>query len=151
MGTTLRQIVYDIGGGLPIGQTLTAVAVGGPSSGVFPTSMLDTSIKPGFLHDSGVMLGAGGVIALDERVSLMEIVRKLAAYNADESCGKCTPCREGTPRMVEAIDRVTSGKGAVSDLDELQYLAQTVNAASLCGLGQAAGQPRPECPALLRR
>ena len=141
MGTTLRQIVYDIGGGLPIGQTLTAVAVGGPSSGVFPTSMLDTSIKPGFLHDSGVMLGAGGVIALDERVSLMEIVRKLAAYNADESCGKCTPCREGTPRMVEAIDRVTSGKGAVSDLDELQYLAQTVNAASLCGLGQAAGNP----------
>ena len=141
MGTTLRQIVYDIGGGPPDGRTLTALAVGGPSSGMFPPSMLDTPIAPGLLHDSGVMLGAGGVIGLDERMGIMEVLRKLAAYNAEESCGKCTPCREGTPKMVEAIDRLLSGQASPTDLDELRYLAQVVNAASLCGLGQAAGNP----------
>ena len=141
MGTTLGQIFHDIGGGLPPGQTLTAMAVGGPSSGVFPPSMLDTPIRPGMLHDSGVMLGAGGVIALDERTIAMQTLRKLAAYNAAESCGKCTPCREGTPHMVEAIDRLISGGGSAADLDELTYLAKVVGAASLCGLGQAAGGP----------
>jgi NADH:ubiquinone oxidoreductase subunit F (NADH-binding) len=141
MGTTLWQIIYDIGGGPPEGHTITAMAVGGPSSGVFPASMLDTPIKPGFIHESGVMLGAGGVIALDERVSLLDVVRNLAAYNARESCGKCTPCREGTPRMVEMIDRLASGKASVNDLEDMRQLAQLVNAASLCGLGQAAGNP----------
>lgn len=141
MGTTIRQIIYDIGGGPPEGYTLTSIAVGGPSSGVFPISMLDTPIKSGMIHDSGVMLGAGGVIALDERISVMEMVRNLAAYNAAESCGKCTPCREGTPRIVEVLDRLMSGHGSPSDLDELSYLAQVVNTASLCGLGQAAGNP----------
>ena len=141
MGTTLRQIIYDIGGGPPEGRELASVAVGGPSSGVFPVSMLDTPIKGGMLHDAGVMLGAGGVIALDERMSVPQVVRNLAAYNASESCGKCTPCREGTPRMVEALDRLISGQGAPGDLDELMYLAQVVNSASLCGLGQAAGNP----------
>jgi len=141
MGTTLRQIVDDIGGGPPSGRTVTALAVGGPSSGVFPASMLDTPIKPGMLHESGVMLGAGGVIALDDRTEVLDAVRKLAAYNADESCGKCTPCREGTPRIVEVIDRLRSGDGSPQDLDELRYLADVVGAASLCGLGQAAGGP----------
>ena len=141
MGTTLREIFYDIGGGPLPGHTLTSIAVGGPSSGVFPPSMLDTPIAPGMLHESGVMLGAGGVIALDERVSALEAVRGLAAYNASESCGKCTPCREGTPRIVHALDRLMSGKGAPSDLDELKYLAEVVGLASLCGLGQAAGAP----------
>ena len=141
MGTTLREIIYDIGDGPMDGRTLTAVAVGGPSSGVFPPSMLDTPIAPGMLHESGVMLGAGGVIAIDERVSALEVVRLLAAYNAAESCGKCTPCREGTPRMVDALDRLLMGKGSPSDLDELRYLAEVVGLASLCGLGQAAGGP----------
>jgi NADH:ubiquinone oxidoreductase subunit F (NADH-binding) len=141
MGMTLRQIVYDIGGGPPEGRTLTAMAVGGPSSGVFSTSMLDTPIRPGALHETGVMLGAGGVIALDERADVVDVVRKLAAYNAAESCGKCTPCREGTPRMVEAIDRLMSKDGAASDAEELRYLVDVVGAASLCGLGQAAGGP----------
>lgn len=141
MGTTLRQIIFDIGGGPTEGHDITAIAVGGPSSGVFPTSMLDTPIKPGFLHESGVMLGAGGIIALDERISILETVRKLAAYNADESCGKCTPCREGTPRMVEILDRLADGKGSAKDIDDARQLAQVVNAASLCGLGQAAGNP----------
>ena len=87
------------------------------------------------------MLGAGGVIALDDSVSVVDMMRKLAAYNADESCGKCTPCREGTPRMVELVDSFVSGQASVSDLEELRQLAELVNAASLCGLGQAAGNP----------
>ena len=141
MGTTLRQIVLDVGGGPHEGHTLAALAVGGPSSGVLPLSMFDTPILPGLLHDSGVMLGAGGVIAIDERVGVLDVVRGLAAYNAAESCGKCTPCREGTPRMVALVDRLMSGEGSASDLDELRYLAEVVNSASLCGLGQAAGNP----------
>ena len=141
MGTSLREVIYDIGGGPASGHTLTGVAVGGPSSGVFPPSMLHTPIGPGPLHESGVILGAGGVIVLDERLGVMEVVRKLAAYNADESCGKCTPCREGTPRIVDALDRLISGTGSPGDLDELRYLAEVVGLASLCGLGQAAGGP----------
>ena len=141
MGTTLREIIYDMGGGTPGDAELTAIAVGGPSSGIFPVSMLDTPIKPGFIHESGVMLGAGGVIALDDSVSIVDMMRKLAVYNANESCGKCTPCREGTPRMVELVDNLISGQASVSDLDELRQLAELVNAASLCGLGQAAGNP----------
>ena len=87
------------------------------------------------------MLGAGGVIALDDRLSPFEAIRSLAAYNARESCGKCTPCREGTPRIVEAMDRLASGDGRPEDLRDLEELARVVNAASLCGLGQAAGNP----------
>ena len=141
MGTTLRQIIYDIGGGPAEGHELTAIAVGGPSSGVFPISMLDTAIKPGFLHDSGVMLGAGGIIALDERIGILETVRRLAAYNANESCGKCTPCREGTPRMVNFLDKLAQGNASAEDMDDMRGLAEVVNTASLCGLGQAAGNP----------
>ena len=141
MGTTLRDIVFGLGGGPEEGHTIASIAVGGPSSGVFPPSMLDTPIAPGMLHESGVMLGAGGVIAMDERSSILEVVRGLAAYNAAESCGKCTPCREGTPRMVDALDRLMSGGGSPGDLDELRYLAEVVGLASLCGLGQAAGGP----------
>ena len=141
MGTTLRQIVYDIGGGTGDGRDLMGLAVGGPSSGVLDASMLDLRIAPGRLHESGVMLGAGGVIALDDRTAISSVIRSLAAYNANESCGKCTPCREGTPRMVEAIDRLIEGGGTSEDIDELSILAEVVGAASLCGLGQAAGGP----------
>ena len=141
MGTTLRQIVLDVGGGPHEGHTLAALAVGGPSSGVLPLSMFDTPILPGLIHDSGVILGAGGVIAIDGSIGVLDVVRNLAAYNAEESCGKCTPCREGTPRIVAALDRLMSGGGSPSDLEELKYLAEVVNSASLCGLGQAAGNP----------
>ena len=141
MGTTIRHIIADIGGGPPPGRTIGAVAVGGPSSGVLPVSMLDTALRPGMLHESGVVMGAGGIVAVDDAVSVVEVVRKLAAYNAAESCGKCTPCREGTPRMVEALDRLAAGHGSTADLDDLKYLAEVVGAASLCGLGQMAGGP----------
>jgi len=141
IGTTLRQIIYDIGGGPLPGRGIGIIAVGGPSSGVLPVSELDTPLRPGMLHPSGVVMGAGGVTVLDESVSVIDVVRRLAAYNAAESCGKCTPCREGTPRMVEALDRLASGHGSPNDLEELRYLAEIVGAASLCGLGQMSGGP----------
>ena len=141
MGTTLRHVIYDIGGGPPDGASLKVIGVGGPSSGVFPVSMLDTPIKPGALHDSGVMLGAGAVIAIDDSMDVLSVVRNLAQYNADESCGKCTPCREGAPRMVEMLDAIAAGEASKSDIDQLANLARLVNVASLCGLGQAAGNP----------
>ncbi len=141
MGTTLRHVIYDIGGGPPDGVSLKIIGVGGPSSGVFPVSMLDTPIKPGFLHESGVMLGAGAVIAMDDSIDVLSVIRSLARYNANESCGKCTPCREGTPRMVEMLDAIASGQSSKSDTDQLTDLARLVNIASLCGLGQAAGNP----------
>ncbi len=141
IGTTLREIIYDIGGGPPGDSSVNAIGVGGPSSGILPASMLDTPIKPGFLHESGVMLGAGAVIVMDDSMSPLSVVRNLAQYNANESCGKCTPCREGTPRMVEILDSIAEGKATQDDVDELSKLARLVNDTSLCGLGQAAGNP----------
>ena len=141
MGTTLREITFDLGGGPREGRGISAMAVGGPSSGVLSASMLDTPIAPGQLHESGVILGAGGVVALDDEADIVSVVRHLAAYNADESCGKCTPCREGTPRIVDALDRLITGHGSPADLEELRQLAKVVELASLCGLGQAAGRP----------
>ena len=141
MGSTLRHVIYDIGGGPPPGTDLGVVAVGGPSSGVLPPTELDTELRPGMLHPSGVVMGAGGIMVMAEGVPVIDVVRQLAAYNAAESCGKCTPCREGTPRMVQVLDRLASGSGSTTDLDELRYLAEIVGAASLCGLGQMSGGP----------
>ncbi len=141
LGTTLRQIVHDVGGGPPPGREIGLLALGGPSSGVLPPSQWDTALRPGMLHPSGVVMGGGGVTAVAAGVPVIDVVRRLAAYNAAESCGKCTPCREGTPRMVEALDRLASGAGSPGDLEELRYLAEIVGAASLCGLGQMSGGP----------
>ena len=134
------------------------VAVGGPSSGVLPPSELDLELKPGMLHPSGVVMGAGGVMVMDSAVSPLDVARRLAAYNAAESCGKCTPCREGTPRIVEALDRLAAGgnvaagvKAGVEDgVEELRYLAEIVAAASLCGLGADGRRPSEQPAALLR-
>jgi NADH:ubiquinone oxidoreductase subunit F (NADH-binding) len=141
MGTTLNHIIYQLGGGPPPGSNIGVIAVGGPSSGVLPVSELDTPLKPGLLHPSGVVMGAGGVVVVATPTPVLDVVRRLAAYHAADSCGKCTPCREGTPRMVQALDRLASGGGAPADLEELRYLAEIVGAASLCGLGQMAGGP----------
>ena len=141
MGTNLRQVVYDIGGGPPAGRGIGGVAVGGPSSGLLPASELDIPLRPGMLHPSGVVMGGGGIMVLDDTVPIIDAVRRQAAYNAAESCGKCTPCREGTPRIVEVLDRLASGQGSPSDLEELAYLAEIVGASSLCGLGQMSGNP----------
>ncbi len=141
MGSTLRHVIYDIGGGPPPGTDLGVLAVGGPSSGVLPPTELDTELRPGMLHPSGVVMGAGGIMVMAEGVPVIDVVRQLAAYNAAESCGKCTPCREGTPRMVQVLDRLASGSGSTTDLEELRYLAEIIGAASLCGLGQMSGGP----------
>ncbi len=141
MGTTLRQVIYGIGGGPPEGREIGVVAVGGPSSGVLPPTELDLELKPGMLHSSGVVMGAGGVMVMDSTVSALDVARRLAAYNAAESCGKCTPCREGTPRIVAALDRIAAGNGSAGEVEELKYLSEIVGAASLCGLGQMAGGP----------
>ena len=140
MGATIRDIVFNIGGGPPPGRNLGVIGVGGPSSGVLPPSELDTPLQPGMLHPSGVVMGAGGIMVMDDQAPVIDVVRRLAAYNASESCGKCTPCREGTPRIVQALDRVAAGGGAET-IDELRYLADIVGAGSLCGLGQMAGGP----------
>ena len=141
MGTTLRHVIYDIGGGPPEGAEIGVVAVGGPSSGILPPTELDMEIRPGMLHPSGVVMGGGGIMVMPEGIPAIDVVRQLAAYNAAESCGKCTPCREGTPRMVQILDRISSGNGSNTDLEELRNLAEIVGAASLCGLGQMSGSP----------
>ena len=141
MGTTLDYVVNGIGDG-PKDKTIVAVAVGGPSSGILPANKMDGStISPGLINGDAVMIGAGGVIALGEGTNILREVYRLSEYNASESCGKCTPCREGTPRMKEMVQKL-SFKSDDDDLwNKLEGLAQTVNAASLCGLGQAAGNP----------
>ncbi len=141
MGVTVRQVIDLVGGGVPEGRSLGFAAVGGPSSGLLPPSELDVPLRPGMLHDSGVVMGAGGITVFDDQASPAEVAARLSRYNAAESCGKCTPCREGTPRIAEALDRVAAGKAQAADVQDLRDLAEIVAAASLCGLGQMAGNP----------
>jgi NADH-quinone oxidoreductase subunit F len=140
-GTTLKYLIHDIGGGLPPSKSLKAIGIGGPSSGLLPPSLIDTKISPGILNDGGIILGAGGVIVLDDSIAIIDSIKHLADYNADESCGKCTPCREGTPKLVELIDKFIAKNATDDDLKELQTLATIIKDSSLCGLGQAAGNP----------
>ena len=141
MGATVRQVIDLVGGGVPDGRTLGFAAVGGPSSGLLPASELDVPLRPGMLHSSGVVMGAGGITVFDDRTSPVQVAARLSRYNAAESCGKCTPCREGTPRIAEALGRVAAREPRDSDIQDLQDLAEIVGAASLCGLGQMAGNP----------
>jgi NADH:ubiquinone oxidoreductase subunit F (NADH-binding) len=141
MGTTLRYVIHEIGGGPTEGIEIGVVAVGGPSSGILAPTELDMELRPGMLHPSGVVMGGGGIMVMPEGIPAIDLVRQLAAYNAAESCGKCTPCREGTPRMVQILDRIASGNGSNTDIEELRNLAEIVGAASLCGLGQMSGGP----------
>lgn len=140
MGTSIHTIVYDIGGGARDGGDVAGVVAGGPSGGLLPAALLDEPIRPGLIHPSGATLGSGGVIVLDNSVPIADVVQELASYNAKESCGKCTPCREGTPRMVDILARMRGGSSA-ADAAELRELTQVVASASLCGLGQMAGGP----------
>ena len=141
MGATVRQVIDLVGGGVPEGRTLGFAAVGGPSSGLLPASELDVPLRPGMLHSSGVVMGAGGITVFDDRASPSQVAARLSRYNAAESCGKCTPCREGTPRIAEALERLAAGEPRDSDLQDLRDLAEIIGAASLCGLGQMAGNP----------
>ena len=141
MGATVREIVFEIGGGAPDGYDVTGVVAGGPSGGLLNESMLDVAISPGMLDPEGAVLGSGGITVFDNSVSPVEVVRRLAAYNAEESCSKCTPCREGTKRMLDLLSAVQRGDEGRSGLEKLAYLNDVVGFGSLCGLGQMAPGP----------
>ncbi len=141
MGATLRQIVFDIGGGPPPGKTLKAIQTGGPSGGCLPAACLDTAVDFDALSEVGSIMGSGGMIAMDEDDCMVDIARFFLSFTQNESCGKCTPCREGTKRMLEILERITTGKGVPEDLERLARLGGLVKKASLCGLGRAAPNP----------
>ena len=141
MGTTLRQVVEDVGGGVPDGKKFKAAQTGGPSGGCIPASLIDTPIDFDSLIEVGSMMGSGGLIIMDEDTCMVDIARYFLDFTVDESCGKCTPCRVGTRRMYEMLEKIISGGGELEDLDKLEELALHVKASSLCGLGQTAPNP----------
>ena len=141
MGTTLRTIIYDVGGGCPNGKKFKAVQTGGPSGGCLPESLLDTPVDYDNLIAAGSMMGSGGMIVMDEDNCMVDIARFYLDFIVDESCGKCTPCRVGTKRMLEILNRIVAGKGKEGDIEKLEELAKTIKATALCGLGQTAPNP----------
>ncbi len=141
MGTTLREIIEDIGGGVPNGKKFKAAQTGGPSGGCIPASLMDTPIDYDNLTAIGCMMGSGGLIVMDEDNCMVDIAKFFLDFTVDESCGKCTPCRVGTKRMMEILEKITDGKATLADLDELEKLAQYIKDNSLCGLGQTAPNP----------
>ncbi|MBN1411268.1 MAG: NADH-quinone oxidoreductase subunit NuoF [Spirochaetales bacterium] len=141
MGTTLREIIFDVGGGIPEGRKFKAVQTGGPSGGCLVESDLDTRIDYESLAAAGSMMGSGGMIVLDEGACMVNIARYFLEFAQNESCGKCTPCREGTKRMLEILTRITEGNGMDGDIEKLERLGRMIQKASLCGLGQSAPNP----------
>lgn len=141
MGTTLSEIIYDIGGGIPNGKKFKAAQTGGPSGGCIPAKLVETPIDCESLAMIGSMMGSGGLIVMDESKCMVNIARFFLEFTVDESCGKCTPCRIGTKRMLEILDRIIAGKGEEGDIEKLEELATTIKSASLCGLGQTAPNP----------
>ena len=141
MGTTLREIVYDIGGGLPNGRDFKAAQTGGPSGGCIPKEHLDTPIDYESLKEIGSMMGSGGMIIMDDTKCMVNLARFYLEFTVSESCGKCTPCRIGTKRMLEILEKLCAGKGEMQDIENLDKLAHMVAKASVCGLGQCAPNP----------
>ena len=141
MGTTIREVVFDIGGGIPNGKKFKAVQTGGPSGGCLTEKHLDTPIDYDNLLASGSMMGSGGMIVMDEDDCMVSVAKFYLEFTVDESCGKCTPCRIGNKRLLEILDRITRGLGRDEDLDELQNLARVIRDSSLCALGQTAPNP----------
>ncbi|HBT49150.1 MAG: NADH dehydrogenase (Quinone) [Caldanaerobacter subterraneus] len=141
MGTTLREIIYEIGGGIPGGKKFKAVQIGGPSGGCIPAELLDTPIDYDSLTSAGAMMGSGGLVVMDEDTCMVNVAKFFLEFTVDESCGKCAPCRIGTKRMLELLDKITSGKGEEGDIEKLEELAKTIKATALCGLGQTAPNP----------
>jgi NADH-quinone oxidoreductase subunit F len=141
MGTTLRQVVFDVGSGIPKGKSFKAVQIGGPSGGCLPESALDLPIDFDSLTEAGAMMGSGGMIVLDEDDCMVEIARYFLEFTQRESCGKCTFCRLGTKQMLETLTEFTKGKGEIKDLNTLAELAEDIKAGSLCGLGRTAPNP----------
>ena len=141
MGTTLREIVFDIGGGIPGGHEFKAAQTGGPSGGCIPAEHLDTPIDYESLSQIGSMMGSGGLIVMDDTKCMVNLAKFYLGFTVDESCGKCTPCRIGTKRMLEILEKITEGNGETEDLEKLERLAKTIQKASVCGLGQTAPNP----------
>lgn len=141
MGTTLREIVYDIGGGIPDNKAFKAAQTGGPSGGCIPAQHLDTPIDFKSLAEVGSMMGSGGLIVMDEDNCMVDVARFFMDFIVDESCGKCSPCRIGTKRMLEILNRICDGEGQEGDVEKLEDLAKAIKAGSLCALGQTAANP----------
>lgn len=141
MGTTLRQIIFDIGGGVQNNKRFKAVQIGGPSGGCLPEKQLDLPVDYDSLIEVGAMMGSGGLVVMDETTCMVDVARYFLTFTQSESCGKCTPCREGTTRMLEILTRITTGEGKIEDLYTLEKLAKVMKTTSLCGLGQTAPNP----------
>ena len=141
MGTTLREVVEEIGGGVPNGKKFKAAQTGGPSGGCIPASLIDTPIDYDNLIAIGSMMGSGGLIVMDEDNCMVDIAKFFLEFTVDESCGKCTPCRVGTVRLLEILEKITNGQGTLEDIDKLEELCNYIKAGSLCGLGQTAPNP----------
>ena len=141
MGTTLREIVFDIGGGIPNNREFKAAQTGGPSGGCIPAEHLDTPIDYESLGAIGSMMGSGGLIVMDDSKCMVNLAKFYLGFTVDESCGKCTPCRIGTKRMLEMLEKITNGEGEIEDIDKLERLAINIKNASICGLGQTAPNP----------
>ncbi|MCK4763077.1 MAG: 4Fe-4S binding protein, partial [Candidatus Aminicenantes bacterium] len=141
MGITLREIIFDIGGGIAKKKKFKAVQTGGPSGGCIPESLLDLPIDYDSLSKAGSIMGSGGMIVMDEDTCMVDLARYFLNFTVEESCGKCTPCRVGTRHMLEILNKICSGSGEPEDLEHLEFLAKTVKSTSLCGLGQTAPNP----------
>ena len=141
MGTTLREVIEEIGGGIPGGKKFKAAQTGGPSGGCIPAHLIDTPIDYDNLLEIGSMMGSGGLIVMDEDNCMVDIAKFFLEFTVDESCGKCTPCRVGTRRLLEILDKIIAGKGELEDLDRMEELCNYIKSASLCGLGQTAPNP----------
>ncbi len=141
MGTTLREIIEEIGGGIPDGKKFKAAQTGGPSGGCIPASLIDTPVDYDNLIAIGCMMGSGGLIVMDEDTCMVDMAKFFLEFTVDESCGKCTPCRVGTRRLLEILEKITSGNGTLEDIDRLESLCHYIKENSLCGLGQTAPNP----------
>ncbi|MBW2303001.1 MAG: NADH-quinone oxidoreductase subunit NuoF [Deltaproteobacteria bacterium] len=141
MGITLRDIIFEIGGGIPDGKKFKAVQLGGPSGGCVPEHLLDTPTDYEAISKVGAIMGSGGMIVMDEETCMVDMARFFIDFCKEESCGKCTPCREGTKRMLEILERITEGKGEIEDIERLEELSRFVKDSALCGLGQTAPNP----------
>lgn len=141
MGTTLREVIFDIGGGIRDGKKFKAVQIGGPSGGCLTSEHLDLPLDFDSLKKAGAMIGSGGLVVMDEDTCMVEVARFFMNFTKNESCGKCVPCREGTKRMLEILERIVAGNGKLEDIDMLLELADTISATALCGLGKTAPSP----------
>ncbi len=141
MGITMREIIFGLGGGIKDGKKFKAVQIGGPSGGCLPEQQLDLPVDYDSLTAAGAMMGSGGLVVMDETTCMVDVARFFLTFTQSESCGKCTPCREGTTRMLEILTRICNGEGKMEDIDNLERLARVVKNTALCGLGQTCPNP----------